>query len=96
MAEYEVPRQLDEPDQVGIPLFTTAQFFWLLAGVGLAAWAFQADLPGWLKPWLCLYLPLAAILLPRSFTKSGWTAARIVSARLGRWCRSGRALWKPR
>ena len=34
--EYDVPRALDVPDRLGVPFFTTVQFFVALAGVGLA------------------------------------------------------------
>jgi hypothetical protein len=96
--QYDVPRALDVPDRVGVPGFTTAQFFVLLAGIALAILAFRAPpalLPPWLAPWLVVWLPVVALLAPRPVGASGWTAYRLVVARVGRWLRPRRVLWKP-
>jgi hypothetical protein len=96
--EYDVPRALDVPDRLGIPLFTTVQFLLLCAGIGLAVAAFKAPdalLAGWLKPWLVIWTPALALLLPRTVGQSGWTVYRLVLARTGRWLRPRRTIWKP-
>ena len=96
--EYDVPRSLDVPDRLGIPFFTTVQFLLLCAGIGLAVVVFKAPL--WLLPfevkvWLVVYLPVFAFLLPRPVGASGWTVYRLLVARVGRWLRPRRAVWRP-
>lgn len=96
--EYEVPRALDVPDRLGIPFFTTVQFLILVAGIALAVLVFKA--PPWLIPfgvkvWLVVWIPAVALLAPRTVGQSGWTVYRLVAARVGRWLRPRRAVWKP-
>ena len=96
--EYDVPRALDVPDRLGVPGFTTVQFLLLCAGIAVAVVAFKAPdalLPLWLKPWLVIWTPALALLLPRQVGVSGWTVYRLAVARVGRWLRPRRAIWKP-
>jgi hypothetical protein len=97
--EYEVPRALDVPDRLGVPGFTTVQFLVLVAAVIATVALFKA--PDWLvpagvtgvKPWL-LFAPALAFWLPRSLG-GGWTIARVVASRVGRWLRHRRTIWRP-
>jgi hypothetical protein len=96
--EYEVPRALDVPDRIGIPFFTTVQFLIVVVGIAAAYLIFRAPdglLPLWLKPWLVIWIPALASLLPRPVGASGWTVYRLVVSRVGRWLRPRRAIWKP-
>lgn len=96
--EYDVPRSLDVPDRIGIPFFTTLQFGILLAGVaimvGLWKLADPHGIPLPTRIWL-VYIPLFALILPRSVSQSGWSVYRIIVARVGRWSRPRRAIWRP-
>lgn len=92
--EYEVPRNLDTPDRVGIPFFTTVQFLIFCGGLLAAYGVSQTPFPDWLKPWLLLYIPLLTLILPRKMG-SGWTVYQLLSARLGRYLRPRRMVWKP-
>ena len=96
--EYDVPRALDVPDRLGVPGFTTVQFLIAVAGIAAAALVLKAPdalLPLWFKPWLVVWTPALALLLPRPVGASGWTVYRVVVARVGRWLRPRRAIWKP-
>jgi hypothetical protein len=96
--EYDVPRALDVPDRLGVPGFTTVQFLLLCAGIAVAVVAVKAPtalLPLWLTPWVVIWAPALALLLPRPVGASGWTVYRLAAARVGRWLRPRRAIWKP-
>jgi hypothetical protein len=96
--EYDVPRSLDVPDRLGIPLFTTMQFAILIVGLLLMAGLWKLldpfGVPVSIRAWL-LYLPVAAAILPRSVSQNGWTVYRVLVARGGRYCRPRRAIWRP-
>jgi hypothetical protein len=96
--EYEVPRNLDVPDRIGIPFFTTVQFGILVVGIFVCVLLWKAldpfGTPIPTRIWL-VYIPVFAFLLPRSVTGSGWTNYRIITARVGRWCRPRRGIWRP-
>ena len=92
--EYDVPRQLDVPDRLGIPFFTTVQFAILIGGC-LLTYLLWKVAPEGARPWL-IYVPLAALLLPRPLPPHGYTLARIVAAKAGRLLRRPRrTVWKP-
>jgi hypothetical protein len=96
--EYDVPRALDVPDRIGVPGFTTAQLFWAVAGIAAAVLLGReggALLPGPWRVFLGGELVAASLALPRAVGASGWTVYRVAVARLGRWLRPRRTIWRP-
>jgi len=97
--EYDVPRALDVPDRVGLPFFTTVQALVAVAGIVLAVALHKSGLLWAVAPGLGataeVLLVAAALLLPRRSPRTGWTIGRAAAARLGRWLRPRRTLWRP-
>lgn len=94
--KYQVPRNLDVPDRIGIPFFTTVQFVVFLAGCALAWWSWSWPLDAYLKAWLLIYIPAAFFVAPRRLGSSGWTVFDLVRFRLARVLgRPLRTVWKP-
>lgn len=94
--EYRVPRSLDVPDKIGIPFFSTAEFFIFLLGVVIGAFVWFGT--GWevnLRAWLLIWVPMAFLFGPRRFGPSGWTAFQLARHRVGRCLRPKRTVWKP-
>jgi hypothetical protein len=95
MTEYRVPRSLDVPDRIGIPFFTTVQFFLGLAGVAIGVLIWLSPLEVNLRAWVAVWLPILFLLGPRSLGESGWTQFESWQARAGRWLRPKRTVWRP-
>jgi hypothetical protein len=97
--EYDVPRSLDVADRLGIPFFTTVQALLAVAGVLLAVLLHKSGLLWAIDPGLGataeVLVVALALLLPRQSPRTGWTVGRTVAARVGRWLRPRRTIWRP-
>ena len=94
--EYRVPRDLDVPDRIGIPFFTTAQVFLFLLGVVIGCWCWFGS--GWevnLRAWLLIWVPMGFLFGPRQFGSSGWTLFAQARHRIDRCLRPKRTIWRP-